>query len=55
MGFKKCCVDCEYMFFVDEELGEMDCSHGNATVENGAPEMIVSDFHDCPFFEEKNE
>ena len=46
------CTDCYFMFYHDEEKCEgMDCSHGNATPEAGAPEVICSEGHNCPFFE----
>lgn len=48
------CGDCHHMFFVDDDTLEMDCYHGNAMPENGAPEIICSDPHNCPFFEERS-
>lgn len=45
------CTDCYFMFYHDEENYEdMDCSHGNATPEAGAPREISSEGHNCPFF-----
>lgn len=49
---EKYCNDCYFMYYVDEETGEMACSNGNAIPENdGVPEAIVGEPHDCPFYE----
>lgn len=48
------CGDCQHMFFVDEDTLEMDCWNHAALPENGAPEIICSDPHNCPFFEERS-
>lgn len=46
------CNDCYYMYWHDDTtLNDMDCCHGNAIPENGAPELIVGEPHNCPFFE----
>ena len=35
------CTDCWFMFYHDEiNYEDMDCSHGNAIPENGAPKII---------------
>lgn len=49
------CTDCWFMFYHDEiNYEDMDCSHGNAVPENGAPEIIDCEEHDCPYFEPKD-
>ena len=49
------CTDCWFMFYHNEiNYEDMDCSHGNAMPENGAPEIIDSEEHDCPYFEPKD-
>lgn len=46
------CADCEYCVMDNYDTGEgMDCCNVYALPENGAPVMISSDAHDCPFFE----
>lgn len=48
------CSDCEYVFYHDEEnLEDMDCGNVYALPENGAPEMISCELHNCPFYEKK--
>ena len=50
----KYCTDCYFMFWIDEETKEeMDCCNGNAMPENGAPEIICSEPHNCPYFKSK--
>ena len=49
------CTDCYFMFWIDDETKEeMDCCNGNAMPENGAPEIIDSEEHNCPYFEPKD-
>ena len=48
------CGDCEHMVWHDPTtLEEMDCVNYAASPENGAPELIVSEPHNCPFFEKR--
>ena len=48
------CTDCYFMFYHDpERFEDMDCSNGNAVPWNGAPEIISSEPHTCPFFEKR--
>ena len=49
------CSTCEYMVYQDNDGEEMDCIHGHATPDNGAPEMISSDSNECPFYETRQE
>ena len=49
------CTNCWFMFYHDEiNYGGMDCNHGNAMPENGAPEIIDDEEHNCPYFEPKD-
>ena len=48
------CSDCEYVFYHNEETWEdMDCGNVYAIPENGAPEIISCELHNCPFYKKK--
>lgn len=52
---EKRCSDCYFMYWIDEEKDEMNCSHGHAIPENGAPEVIDYEPNDCPFYEPRDD
>lgn len=43
------CTSC-YFCYELEPYEDLECTHGNAVPENGAPEEIGGEPHDCPFF-----
>lgn len=49
----KYCTDCYFMYWIDETEDEMNCCNGNAVPENGAPELIISEPHNCPYYSPK--
>lgn len=50
------CTDCRHMFWVDSDtMEEMDCWNHAALPENGAPEIISSEPHNCPYWEPRGE
>lgn len=50
------CTDCAYMCWIDPDtMEEMDCWNHAALPENGAPEMICSEPHNCPYYEPRGD
>ena len=48
------CTDCKYVFYHDMiNFEDMDCNNPYALPENGAPERISSELHNCPYYEER--
>lgn len=46
------CTDCAHMYWIDPDtMEEMDCWNHAALPENGAPEIISSEPHNCPYYE----
>ena len=46
------CHNCYFLVYLDDDFQDMECVHGNAVPENGAPlEINGSDEHECPFWE----
>lgn len=50
------CTDCAHMYWIDPDtMEEMDCWNHAALPENGAPEIISSEPHNCPYYEPRGD
>ena len=47
------CTDC-YFSYMRSSDKDLDCCHPHAMPENGAPEGICSEPHNCPFYSEES-